>query len=179
MEVKIVALSFSLLISVHLTYFIVNHLSLMNFSSSLYTNHEHARMPASVTQHGISLKSPEFVTLLLLVTSFHSELDLLKLCSPSSPRRSSPLAHPSLHLLSPCEYFTLLLPLVRDAGDWALIVCTQCGRCGMWLLAVRCVVTGVWLLTPAGRLPVCLSVGAVTPDLRWHCCTSTHVRIHI
>lgn len=61
----------------------------------------------------------------------------------------------SLYLLSLYEYFTLLLPLVRDAGHWALIVWTQCGCCGMQPLAVQCVVTGVWLLTPAGRLSVC------------------------
>lgn len=96
------------------------------------------------------------------------------LSSTNIPSQVFPFTHPSFYLLSPCEYFTLLLPLVHDAGHWALIVCTQCGCCGMRPVGVRCVVTGVWLLTPASRLPVCLSVGSVTPDQWLHRCAHTH-----
>lgn len=108
-----------------------------------------------------------------LNVSMFSQL-IISCDSVSSPLFLPPHLHdlppsfPSLYLLSPCEYFTLLLPLVRDARDWALIVCAQCGRCGMRLLGVWCVVIGVWLLTPASRLPVCLSFCSVTPDRLWH-----------
>lgn len=76
------------------------------------------------------------------------------------------LTRTCLYLLSLCEYFTLLLPLVRDAGHWALIVWTQCGCYGMQPSGVRCVVTGVWLLRPAGRPSVCLS--SVSPSVQLH-----------
>lgn len=92
---------------------------------------------------------------------------------------------PSLYLLSLCEYFKLLLPLVRDAGDWALIVCMQCGCCGMQLPGVWCVVTGVWPLTPAGRLLVCLfgytwpAVTLPSPHIHLETRVDTHKRIYI
>lgn len=137
------------------------------------------------------LCSETFVWTLTFVTSYYFVLLLpfqphfLEPFPPSSPRRSPRLPRPSLYLLSLCEYFTLLLPLVRDAGDWALIVCTQCGCCGMRLPGVWCVVTGVWLLTPAGRLPVvCLSVQLHLTDadiaIPTHTCrrTCTHAHIH-
>lgn len=64
---------------------------------------------------------------------------------------------PPHYLLSLCEYFALLLPLVRDAWDWVLIVFPWCGHCGMRLPDVWCVVTGVWPLTPSWP-PACLPV---------------------
>lgn len=86
----------------------------------------------------------------------------------------------SLCARSLCEYFKLLLPLVRDGGDWAAIVRMQRGCCGMRLPGVWCVMTGVWLLTPAGRLHVCLfcyTWPAVTsPDP--HIQIVTHARTH-
>lgn len=91
------------------------------------------------------------------------EPHFLEPCPSSSPYNSPP-PRPFLYLLSLCEYFALLMPLVRDARDWALIVCTQCGCSGMRLLGVWCAVIGVWLLTPASRLHVCLSFCSVTPD---------------
>lgn len=68
-----------------------------------------------------------------------------------------PRPRPPLYLLSPCEYFALLLPLVRDAWDWVFIVFSWCGHRGMWLPDVWCVVTGVRPLTPS-RPPACLPV---------------------
>lgn len=109
-----------------------------------------------------------------LLVFFLPHHDFLDLSSANIPSQVFPFTHPSFYLLSPCEFFTLLLPLVHDAGHWALIVCTPCGCCGMRPVGVRCVVTGVWLLTPASRLPVCLSVGSVTPDQWLHRCTHTH-----
>lgn len=82
-----------------------------------------------------------------------------------SPLRSS---------LSPASSFVpvWIFHIAVAAGawcrDWALIVSTQCGCCGMRLLGVWCVVTGVWPLMPAGRRTVCLSVCSVTPERRWH-----------
>lgn len=98
-----------------------------------------------------------------------SSLATSRCCScPCSPAASDLLvcAHlpgllpspcPPYYLLSQCEYFALLLPLVRDAWDWVLIVFPWCGHGGMRLPDVWCVMTGVWLLTPS-RPPACLPV---------------------
>ena len=73
-----------------------------------------------------------------------------------------------LYLLSPCEYFTLLLPLVRDAPGLRPH-CVGRGCLGMQAPGAWCAMTRVWPLTPACRplagpcpppacLPACLPV---------------------
>ncbi|RXN31164.1 hypothetical protein ROHU_017236 [Labeo rohita] len=76
-----------------------------------------------------------------------------------APRRSATiLSHPSCAVpLSLFEYFTLLLPLVRDAGLSSHCV-HACGSAGMRALGVWCDGAGVWPLTPVcPPVPACLS----------------------
>lgn len=89
--------------------------------------------------------------------SYHWSPASLDLLACAHLRGLRPRPCPPHYLLSPCEYFALLLPLVRDAWDWVLIVFPWCGHCGMRLPDVWCVVTGVWPLTPS-RPPACLPV---------------------
>lgn len=96
-----------------------------------------------------------------LNVSMFSQL-IISCDSVSSPLFLPPHLHdlppsfPSLYLLSPCEYFTLLLPLVRDARDWALIVCT------VWALRYatprRVVCRDRRVAADASQPPACLSV---------------------
>ncbi len=97
-----------------------------------------------------------------------------KLCKVASPLWSpcpglvlhpSPLPHPSAvrhDPITPCavplslfEFFTLLLPLVRDAGLSSHCV-HACRSAGMRALGVWCDRACVWPLTPVCP-PVCLS----------------------
>lgn len=80
-----------------------------------------------------------------------------------TPRRAATIpSHPSCAVpLSLFEYFTLLLPLVRDAGLSSHCV-HACGSAGMRALGVWCDRACVWPLTPVcPPVPACLSQHAV------------------
>ena len=77
-----------------------------------------------------------------------------------------------LYLLSPCEYFTLLLPLVRDAPGLRPH-CVGRGCLGMQAPGAWCAMTRVWPLTPACR-PL---AGPCPPPACLPACLSTHPHV--
>lgn len=87
-----------------------------------------------------------FVRTLVPLSWTHPPFSLPR--SPCSPARLSTFC-PCLNISHCCCRWCVIQGTERS-------LCTQCGCCGMQVLGVWCVVTGVWPLTPARRLPVCL-----------------------
>lgn len=112
----------------------------------------------------------------------------LTFLTPSSVLTSqvSPFPRSSLCLLSLCEYFTLLLPLVRDAGtERSLCVCSVGATvCGSSACGVSWQACGRWR-QPAACLSVLLSVllhltGAdIATSTHNHICTHTQTCTHV
>lgn len=150
MEVKIVALSFSLLINVHLTYFIVNHLSLMNFSSSLYTNTQEC-LPQSHNMASLwnlpSLSRYYFLSLLsilnLIFLNYFLHPPLAGL--PPSPTRLSTFC-PRVNISHCCCRWCVMRETERSlcARSVGAAVCDflPCGvswqACGCWRQPADC-----------------------------------------